>query len=44
LRTGLVVLWLGAVVADFIWMWPMFTGGLLTHEQWHQRMWFPSWI
>jgi dolichyl-phosphate-mannose-protein mannosyltransferase len=44
LRIGLVVLWLGAVAGDFIWMWPLFTGGMLTHDQWHQRMWFPSWI
>lgn len=44
LRTGLVVAWLGMVVADFIWMWPLFTGGLLTYDQWHARMWFPSWI
>jgi dolichyl-phosphate-mannose-protein mannosyltransferase len=44
MRTGAVALWLGAVVADFIWMWPIFTGGLLTYGQWLQRMWFPSWI
>jgi dolichyl-phosphate-mannose--protein O-mannosyl transferase len=44
LRIGLVALWLGAVVADFVWMWPIFTGGLLTNEQWQLRMWFPSWI
>ena len=41
---SLVTLWLGAVVADFVWMWPIFTGGLLTNAQWHMRMWFPSWI
>ena len=44
LRNALVALWFGAVVADFIWMWPIFTGGLLTHEAWSQRMWFPGWI
>jgi dolichyl-phosphate-mannose--protein O-mannosyl transferase len=44
LRTAAVALWLGAVVADFIWMWPIYTGGMLTHAQWLQRMWFPSWI
>jgi dolichyl-phosphate-mannose--protein O-mannosyl transferase len=44
LRTAAVVLWLGAVVADFVWMWPIYTGGMLTHAQWVQRMWFPSWI
>jgi dolichyl-phosphate-mannose-protein mannosyltransferase len=44
LRTGIVVLWLGAVVADFSWMWPLYTGGLLTYDQWLQHMWFPGWI
>ena len=44
LRIGFVTLWFGAVVADFVWMWPIFTGGMLTNEQWHERMWFPSWI
>lgn len=44
LRTALVTLWLGAVVADFVWMWPLFTGGMLTNHQWQLRMWFPGWI
>jgi len=44
LRIAAVALWLGAVVADFVWMWPIFTGGMLTNAQWHLRMWFPSWI
>ncbi|MGX7677976.1 dolichyl-phosphate-mannose--protein mannosyltransferase [Jatrophihabitans sp. DSM 45814] len=44
LRTAVVVIWLGVVVADFIWMWPIFTGGMLTYDQWSARMWFPSWI
>lgn len=44
MRIGLVTVWLGAVVADFIWMWPIFTGGLLTSDQWSARMWFPGWI
>lgn len=44
LRTGLVSVWLAAVVADFIWMWPIFTGGMLTNHAWQLRMWFPGWI
>ena len=43
-RTGAVTLWLGAVVADFVWMWPIYTGGMLTNHAWQLRMWFPSWI
>jgi dolichyl-phosphate-mannose--protein O-mannosyl transferase len=35
---------LGLVVADFIWMWPIFTGGLLTYNDWHAHMWLPSWV
>jgi dolichyl-phosphate-mannose--protein O-mannosyl transferase len=45
-RIGLagVATYLGIVVADFIWMWPILTGGLLTYTQWHARMWFDSWV
>jgi dolichyl-phosphate-mannose--protein O-mannosyl transferase len=35
---------LALVVADFIWMWPIFTGGLLTSDEWHAHMWLPSWV
>jgi dolichyl-phosphate-mannose-protein mannosyltransferase len=40
----IVCVYLGVVVANFIWMWPIFTGGLLTYDAWHARMWFTSWI
>ena len=43
-RFGAVALWLGVVVADFVWMWPIFTGGLLTNHDWQLRMWLPGWI
>jgi dolichyl-phosphate-mannose-protein mannosyltransferase len=39
-----VSVYLGLVVADFAWMWPIFTGGLLTYQQWHAHMWLPSWV
>jgi dolichyl-phosphate-mannose--protein O-mannosyl transferase len=35
---------LGLVIADFAWMWPLFTAGTLTYDQWHAHMWFPSWV
>jgi dolichyl-phosphate-mannose--protein O-mannosyl transferase len=35
---------LALVIADFAWMWPIFTGGLLTYHQWHLHMWLPSWV
>jgi dolichyl-phosphate-mannose-protein mannosyltransferase len=44
LRMAAVMIWLGAVVADFVWMWPIFTGGMLTNHDWQLRMWFPGWI
>ena len=36
--------YLGLLIVDFAWMWPLFSGGLLTYDQWHMHMWFPSWI
>jgi dolichyl-phosphate-mannose--protein O-mannosyl transferase len=36
--------YLALVIVDFVWMWPLFTGGLLTYSQWHARMWLPSWV
>jgi dolichyl-phosphate-mannose--protein O-mannosyl transferase len=39
-----VCTFLGLVVADFAWMWPIFTGGMLTYSQWHVHMWLPSWV
>lgn len=36
--------YLALVVVDFAWMWPIFTGGLLTQYQWHLHMWLPSWV
>jgi dolichyl-phosphate-mannose--protein O-mannosyl transferase len=39
-----VTVFLGLVIADFWWMWPLFTGGLLTYDQWHAHMWLPSWV
>ena len=36
--------YVGLVVADFVWMWPLFSGGLLTYAEWHARMWLPSWV
>jgi dolichyl-phosphate-mannose-protein mannosyltransferase len=41
---GIAAGYLGIVVVDFVWMWPLFTGGLLTYSQWQAHMWFPSWV
>jgi dolichyl-phosphate-mannose--protein O-mannosyl transferase len=39
-----VSVFLALVIADFAWMWPLFTGGLLTYDEWHAHMWLPSWV
>jgi dolichyl-phosphate-mannose-protein mannosyltransferase len=39
-----VAAYLGLVIVDFAWMWPIFTGGKLTYDQWHAHMWFASWV
>jgi dolichyl-phosphate-mannose-protein mannosyltransferase len=39
-----IAAYLALVIADFAWMWPLFTGGLLTNEEWHLHMWLPSWV
>jgi dolichyl-phosphate-mannose-protein mannosyltransferase len=39
-----VATYLGLVVVDFAWMWPIFTAGLLTYDTWHAHMWLPSWV
>jgi dolichyl-phosphate-mannose--protein O-mannosyl transferase len=39
-----IAAYLALVIADFAWMWPIFTGGLLTTDEWHAHMWLPSWV
>ncbi|HVU92569.1 MAG TPA: phospholipid carrier-dependent glycosyltransferase, partial [Jatrophihabitans sp.] len=34
-----VSVYLALVIADFAWMWPLFTGGQLTYTEWHLHMW-----
>ncbi|HEX5495303.1 MAG TPA: phospholipid carrier-dependent glycosyltransferase [Mycobacteriales bacterium] len=32
------------VLVDFAWLHPLLVGSLLSYDQWHARIWFPSWI
>ena len=32
------------VVLNFAWFWPIYTGGLITTQQWLERIWFKQWI
>ncbi|MGH3787612.1 MAG: dolichyl-phosphate-mannose--protein mannosyltransferase [Pseudonocardiaceae bacterium] len=43
--TGLLVVssYVGLVVANFIWLWPILTGGSITPEHWNAQLWLPSW-
>ncbi|MGH3981593.1 MAG: dolichyl-phosphate-mannose--protein mannosyltransferase [Pseudonocardiaceae bacterium] len=43
--TGLLVvsLYIGLVVANFVWLWPILTGGSITPEHWNAQLWLPSW-
>jgi dolichyl-phosphate-mannose--protein O-mannosyl transferase len=44
-QTGLLVvgLWVGAVVANFVWLWPILVGLPITPEMWDTQLWLPSW-
>ena len=39
-----VSVFLAFVIIDFAWMWPLYTGGLRTYQEWHAHMWLPSWV
>lgn len=39
-----VAVYLALVVADFAWMWPIFTAGLISTDTWNAHMWLPSWV
>lgn len=44
-QTGvlLVGLWVGLVVANFAWLWPIMNGVPITQEMWDAQLWLPSW-
>jgi dolichyl-phosphate-mannose--protein O-mannosyl transferase len=39
-----VTAYLALVIADFVWMWPIFSDGLRSYDVWHAHMWLPSWV
>ncbi|AOW94269.1 dolichyl-phosphate-mannose--protein mannosyltransferase [Rhodococcus sp. WMMA185] len=43
--TGLlaVCLYVGLVVANFVWLWPILTALPITPETWQHQLWLPSW-
>jgi dolichyl-phosphate-mannose-protein mannosyltransferase len=44
-QTGLLAvgLWVGLVVANFVWLWPILNGLPITQEMWDAQLWLPSW-
>ncbi len=44
-QTGRLVvgLWVGLVVANFVWLWPILNGLPITQEMWDAQLWLPSW-
>jgi len=40
---AVVALYVGLVVANFIWLWPILNGVPITHEQLTMETWLPSW-
>lgn len=38
-----VCVYLALVIANYIWLWPILTGGTITEEHWQMEMWLPSW-
>ncbi|MGX7825392.1 dolichyl-phosphate-mannose--protein mannosyltransferase [Actinokineospora sp. 24-640] len=43
--TGLlaVALYVGLVVANFVWLWPILNGDPITEARWQAELWLPSW-
>ncbi|WP_020670287.1 dolichyl-phosphate-mannose--protein mannosyltransferase [Amycolatopsis nigrescens] len=43
--TGLLVvaLYIGLVVANFAWLWPILNGDSITNDHWQSELWLPSW-
>ena len=37
-------LYVALVAATFVFFYPVLTGQPLSHPEWLQRMWFPSWF
>ncbi len=43
LSLGVVALYVGLVVANFIWLWPILNGDPMTIDRLHMETWLPSW-
>ncbi|MDN5759028.1 MAG: phospholipid carrier-dependent glycosyltransferase, partial [Tomitella sp.] len=39
----LVCIYVALVVANYVWLWPILTGGVITEAHWQMELWLPSW-
>ena len=44
IRERMVILSIGLIALCFAYFFPLFVGGVLTYQDWYDRMWFTSWI
>jgi dolichyl-phosphate-mannose--protein O-mannosyl transferase len=44
-QTGVLVvaLYVGLVVANFAWLWPILNGDPISAARWQAELWLPSW-
>jgi dolichyl-phosphate-mannose--protein O-mannosyl transferase len=38
-----VALYVGLVVANFAWLWPILNGDPISAAHWQAELWLPSW-
>ncbi len=38
-----VAIYVGLVVANFVWLWPILTGSPISPAEWRMQIWLPSW-
>ncbi len=44
-RLGLAIVcaYVALVIANYVWLWPILTGGVISDAHWQMEMWLPSW-
>lgn len=42
-RVAIVGIYVGLVVANFVWLWPVLNGNPIPPELWRMQIWLPSW-
>ncbi len=44
IRERMVIFGIGLIALCFAYFFPLFVGGVMTYQDWYDRMWFTSWI